>query len=189
MYISVCLPQFYLLSRCDYHSCSGHLEGRSLTGPSAVSPNKSDDAFHIFSRLFFFPCVFGNIYIYIDISIYIYIHYILYIYIYIYTYIYIYIYIYVYMYIYMYICMCTILYIYLCIYIYIFWRQHSHIPKIFAYHVFIVFQTWVLVCYFDRHFSSIWREQLGHGESTECPPTAFYPHIPLCRSKAAVDVG
>ena len=40
--------------------------------------------------------------------------------------------------------------------------------------------------YFDRHFSSIWREQLGHGESTECPSTAFYP---LCRSKAAVDVG
>ena len=39
---------------------------------------------------------------------------------------------------------------------------------------------------FWRHFSSIWREQLGHGESTECPPTAFYP---LCRSKAAVDVG
>ena len=56
----------------------------------------------------------------------------------------------------------------------------------FAYHVFIVFQTWVLVCYFDRHFSSIWREQLGHGESTECLPTAFYP---LCRSKAAVGVG
>ena len=47
-------------------------------------------------------------------------------------------------------------------------------------------QTWVLVCYFDRHFSSIWREQLGHGESTEYPSTAFYP---LCRSKAAVDVG
>ena len=65
-------------------------------------------------------------------------------------------------------------------------RQHSHIQKIFAYHVFIVLQTWVLVCYFDRHFSSIWREQLGHGESTECPATAFYP---LCRSKAAVDVG
>ena len=43
-----------------------------------------------------------------------------------------------------------------------------------------------MVCYFDRHFSSIWREQLGHGESTECPSTAFYP---LCRSKAAVDVG
>ena len=43
----------------------------------------------------------------------------------------------------------------------------------------------VLVCYFDRHFSSIWREQLAHGESTECPSTAFYP---LCRSKAAVDV-
>ena len=60
-----------------------------------------------------------------------------------------------------------------------------HIQKIFAYHVFIVLQTWVLVCYFDRHFSSIWREQLGHGESTECPSTAFYP---LCRSKAAVDV-
>ena len=37
----------------------------------------------------------------------------------------------------------------------------------------------------DRHFSSIWREQLAHGESTECPSTAFYP---LCRSKAAVDV-
>ena len=67
-----------------------------------------------------------------------------------------------------------------------FYRQHSHIQKIFAYHVFIVFQTWVLVCYFDRHFSSIWREQLGHGESTECPPTAFYP---LCRFKPAVDVG
>ena len=43
----------------------------------------------------------------------------------------------------------------------------------------------VLVCYFDRHFSSIWREQLAHGKSTECPSTAFYP---LCRSKAAVDV-
>ena len=55
----------------------------------------------------------------------------------------------------------------------------------FAYHVFIVLQTWVLVCYFDRHFSSIWREQLGHGESTECPSTPFYP---LCRSKAAADV-
>ena len=41
------------------------------------------------------------------------------------------------------------------------------------------------MCYFDRHFSSIWREQLAHGESTECPSTAFYP---LCRSKAAVDV-
>ena len=165
MYISVCLPQFYLLSRCDYHSCSGHLEGRSLTGPSAVSPNKSDDAFHIFSPLFlFFHAFFGNIYIYLDISIYIYILYILYIYIYIYSLyictIYIYIYIYIHIYVYMYICMCTIYYIYIpvCIYIYIFWRQHSHIQKIFAYHVFIVFQTWVLVCYFERHFSSIWRD-------------------------------
>ena len=27
-----------------------------------------------------------------------------------------------------------------------------HIQKIFAYHVFIVLQTWVLVCYFDRPF-------------------------------------
>ena len=52
--------------------------------------------------------------------------------------------------------------------------------------MFSSLQTWVLVCYFDRYFSSIWREQLGHGESTECPSTAFYP---LCRSKAAVDVG
>ena len=43
-----------------------------------------------------------------------------------------------------------------------------------------------LVCYFDKRFSSIWREQLGHGESTECPSKAFYP---LCRSKAAADVG
>ena len=64
-------------------------------------------------------------------------------------------------------------------------EQHSHIQKIFAYHVFIVLQAWVLVCYFDRHFSSIWREQLAHGESTECPSAAFYP---LCRAKAAVDV-
>ena len=116
MYISVCLPQFYLLSRCDYHSCSGHLEGRSLTGPSAVSPNKSDDAFHIFSPLFLFFHVFLVIYIYIFRYIYIYIYYI-YIYL---LYIYVlYIHIYTYMYICIYVCVLYIIYIPVYIYIYI----------------------------------------------------------------------